>query len=188
MFINPLQAIDLGWITGIKDPKVQVQPNAIDFSLDVVQSIGNTVARITESGKTMRSTEVLAPVDDLWELAGQRVYDGTSDVYVNVPVGVAAVLWTRSTFARNGVLIASGLYDTGYKGHVGFTIYTYGGPIQIGKGTRIGQIGFIKAENAGVYAGGWNHDKGVTWDSKAIEQGTRIGSEGTKAAGSQNFI
>ena len=189
MFINPQQAIDLGWITGIKDAKKQVQPNATDFTLDTLMSIDSTqTAYISEGSKVMRDATVMQPNNGIWTLEGGKVYDGTSDMFVSIPQGYAAILWTRSTFARNGVFIMSGLYDTGYNGHVGFTIYTVGGPIEIEKGTRIGQIGFIKAENAGVYAGGYNHQQGSTWDTKGLEQGSRIGSEGGKPAGSQSFI
>jgi deoxycytidine triphosphate deaminase len=189
MFINPQQAIDLGWVTGIVNAKKQVQPNAIDFTLDTLMSIDNTqTAYISEGSKVMRDNAVVLPNNGIWTLDGGRVYDGTSDLYVKVPQGVAAVLWTRSTFARNGVFIISGLYDTGYTGHVGFTIYTMGGPIEIEKGTRIGQIAFIKAENAGVYAGGWNHEQGTTWDTKALEQGSTIPAGGSRPAGTQSFI
>lgn len=162
MFINPKEAIQLGWIKNIKDPEKQVQPNAIDFTLDKVMTMDRfDLAIISESKKQMRSTWLEAVRVDSWHLTGQRVYDGTSDVYVEVPEGVAAVLFTRSTFARNGVFILSGLYDSGYKGHIGFTIYTMGGDIAIAPGTRIGQIAFMRADSAGVYAGGWNHQQGT---------------------------
>lgn len=171
MFINPKVAIEKGWVKGIKDPAKQVQPNAIDFTLDKVFMQEQTSARISEGGKTMRPVQEWQVEDSgFWTLSGQRVYDGTSDVYVEVPEGVAAILYTRSTFARNGVFIMSGLYDTGYKGNIGFTIYTLGGPIDIAPGTRIGQIAFVAAENAGVYAGGYNHDAGKHWTQSAMPQ------------------
>lgn len=170
MFINPKIAIERGWIKGIKDPAKQVQPNAIDFTLDKVMILNtDIIATIGETHKTMRPLYPysltpayhLDPVETYWALEGLRVYDGMSDMYVEVPEGVAAVLYTRSTFARNGVFITSGLYDSGFKGNIGFTIYTIGGPINIDPGTRIGQIAFIGAESAGVYAGGYNHEQGT---------------------------
>lgn len=167
MFINPKQAIDLGWIKGVKDPAKQIQPNAIDFTLDKVLGLSRGVARISEQGKVMRDAyEYHVEESGFWRLEGGRVYDGTSDVYVEVPEGVAAVLYTRSTFARNGVFILSGLYDSGYKGHVGFTIYTIGGEIQIAPGTRIGQIAFLAAKTARMYDGGWNHEIGTHYKDK----------------------
>lgn len=163
MFINPRIAIEKGWIKGIKDEAKQVQPNAIDFTLDKVQAlIPGMDAFISEREKVMRPmTDVEKTYDENWVLQGGRVYDGTSDMYVEVPEGVAAILYTRSTFARNGVFIMSGLYDSGFKGHIGFTIYTVGGLIVVAQGTRIGQIAFIHSENAGMYAGGYNHEIGT---------------------------
>ena len=194
MFISPKVAIEQGWITGIRNEKLQVQPNAIDFTLDVIQTIDpEGVAYIGEDTKVMRKCVALDPVDGKWNLAGQRVYDAMSDMYVKVPKGVAAFLVPRSTFARNGVILASGLYDTGYEGHIGFTIYTHGGAIDVQKGVRYGQIVFVASDSVGEYAGGWNHARGTTWDSKTpaeqLEQATRLDTTlGSKPAGQQSFI
>jgi hypothetical protein len=95
-----------------------------------------------------------------WILRAGTVYDGTSNVYIEVPEGCAAILFTRSTFARNGVFIVSGLYDAGYKGHIGFTIYPVGGQTLVAPGTRIGQIALVSADTAKLYAGGYNHTAG----------------------------
>lgn len=163
MFIKPTVAIEKGWIKGIKDPAKQVQPNAIDFTLDTLLGLSAmTPALVSESGKTMRQTfDMISSVNGAWHLAQGVVYDGTSEMYVEVPEGVAAILYTRSTLARNGVFLLSGLYDSGYKGHIGFTIYPVGGAIEIAPGTRVGQIAFVSAESAGMYAGGWNHAEGT---------------------------
>lgn len=196
MFVNPKVAIEKGWIRGIKDQKVQVQPNAIDFTLDKVFSqSANITAVISENSKIMRPLqEFHADALGYWRLEGQKVYDGMSNVYVEVPEGMAAVLYTRSTFARNGVFIMSGLFDAGFKGNVGFTIYTIGGPIDIAPGTRIGQIAFILAPSAGVYAGGYNHKEGEHYSSaltpaQQLEQATKLGIDGGgRPAGRQTFL
>lgn len=169
MFINPKLAIEKGWIKGILNPAKQVQPNAIDFTLDYVKSVKvGGIARITEGAKYMRELyDHHTNEKGSWTLGGGLVYDGTSDVFVELPEGVAAVLFTRSTFARNGVFIVSGLYDSGYVGQVGFTIYTLGGMIDIARGTRIGQIAFVHSESAGAYAGGYNHQQGTHYTEEA---------------------
>jgi deoxycytidine triphosphate deaminase len=165
MFINPRIAIEKGWIKGIRDEAKQVQPNAIDFTLDTLKLVMSAqTARVTEEGKTMRQlldVHTLTSRYDAWVLSRGEVYDGTSEMYVEVPEGVAAVLYTRSTLARNGVFLLSGLYDTGYKGHIGFTVYPIGGDIEITPGTRVGQIAFLQADASGVYSGGWNHQAGT---------------------------
>lgn len=165
MFINPKIAIERGWvISGIKNPDKQIQPNAIDFTLDSLKELDpNAVPVVSETEKVMRPSWDVYPVSDgKWLIERGIVYDGTSDMYIELPDGVAAVLYTRSTFARNGIFIMSGLYDTGYKGHVGFTIYSFGGPrALVEPGTRVGQIAFIEASAAKTYAGGWNHEIGT---------------------------
>lgn len=171
MFINPKTAIAEGWIKGIKDPQKQIQPNAIDFSLDEVRWLDSkSPAKITETMKQMRECPLLA-TDELgmWTLSGNQVYDGTSEIYVEIPEGVAAILYTRSSFTRNGIFITSGLYDSGFKGQIGFTIYTVGGGLIVAPGTRIGQIAFIKSDSAGVYAGGWNHKQGTHYSEAKAE-------------------
>jgi len=191
MFINPNTAIEKGWITGIKNPQKQVQPNAIDFTADSIKRVKLEAAYIGETTKQMRSIEDVMLYNNAWRLDVMSVYDITSDVYVEIPEGVCALLFTRSTFTRNGVFITSGLYDSGFKGHVGCTIYTIGGQVAIEKGTRIGQIAFFSAENASLYQGGWNHEQGTHYVdvAKNLEQATKIdGMNEGKQAGIQRFI
>lgn len=162
MFINPKIAVEQGWITGIKHPDQQIQPNAIDFTLDALKELqAETPAMVSEDGKTMRKLRDFYTIRGSWHMYRNTVYDGTSDMYVTLPDGIAAVLYTRSTLARNGVFLLSGLYDSGYKGHIGFTMYPIGGNIEIAQGTRVGQIAFMAADSAKLYAGGWNHDSGT---------------------------
>lgn len=174
MFISPITAIENGWVTGIYDAKKQVQPNAIDFTVDRLFGINqNAQFTISEYGKVMRSTAEMAPVpcrrtkaekgiDVSFWLLNDTIYDGMSDVYVDLPEGVAAMLVPRSTFSRNGIFLTSGLYDSGYKGHIGFLIHNRArGTSKIAQGTRIGQIIFVASESAGLYTGGWNHEVGT---------------------------
>lgn len=162
MFINPAEAVKNGWIKGLTNPEKQLQPNGIDFTLDILKEVNyNDVARISESHKSMRALLDVQMFGPEWVLRGGTVYDGTSNVYIEVPEGVAAILYTRSTFVRNGVFIVSGIFDSGYKGHIGFTIYPIGGQTLVEPGTRIGQVAFIKADSAGLYAGSYNHDAGT---------------------------
>lgn len=174
MFINPTLAIQNNAIRGIRNASLQVQPNAVDFTLDKLMLVDSSVtAHIGEKMKSMRPLINVDAEDGVYTLEAGKVYDGTSEMFVEVPEGAAAVLFTRSTFARNGVFIVSGLYDSGYKGHVGFTIYTVGGPVTIEKGTRIGQIAFISAAAAKQYAGGYNHDAGTHYTQEQGALGQR---------------
>ena len=169
MFINPKVAIDKGWVTGIANPDTQIQPNALDFPLDKLHHVrSESTFVISEEGKEMRGTTIYEPIVwrrdptlEYWMLNAGRLYDGLSDMFVSLPDGVAALLFTRSTFERNGVYIRSGLYDSGFEGHIGFTVHNLFGSTKVFTGTRIGQIAFVHSENAMMYAGGYNHEAGT---------------------------
>jgi len=191
MFINPKTAIDKGWVAGITDPDLQVQPNAIDFTLDTLYGINESVFFIGESGKQMRGGTAMTPstqwngseTSDYWRLEGGGVYDGMSDVYVDLPEGVAAMLIIRSTFNRNGLFLTSGLYDSGYKGHLGFALHNRSNGIaMIEPHTRVGQVIFVASDSAGMYAGGWNHEEGTHYsdDNVPIGPGSDNYGEGWK--------
>lgn len=167
MFINPKTAIEKGWITGVTNPEIQIQPNALDFSLDTLFVLNESNPFvISESGKQMRGGYKLEPILDrtskldVWHLE-KGSYDGMSNVYVDLPEGIAAMLVIRSTFNRNGIFLTSGIYDSGFKGHVGFMIHNMcSGLTKIATGTRIGQLILVSSDSAKMYAGGWNHEQG----------------------------
>jgi len=165
MFINPLTAIEEGWISGTFNDN-NIQPNAIDFTLDRLFTINHEEAFIiSEDDKYIRGGEEIKPLEDenddrlYWPIDIRTSYDGMSDMFVELPVGVACMLIVRSTFNRNGIFITSGLYDSGFEGHIGFIIHNMSGPAKIAAGTRIGQIMFIQSENAKMYASGYNMEK-----------------------------
>lgn len=167
MFISPITAVDSGWVTGIRDTDTQIQPNAIDFTLDHLYTINKSpFFHVSERMKEMRGGAPLEAQhdprhnEDFWRLE-VGVYDGMSDIYVDVPDGVAAYLIIRSTFNRNGLFITSGLYDSGFKGHIGFALHNRAGLSFIAPGTRVGQLIFVESQNALMYSGGYNHELGT---------------------------
>lgn len=176
MFISPKTAIAEGWITHPKCQSVEdwttrkfLNPNAIDFTLDRVYNIREDNAFIIdEDNKMMRGVDERLPVADRatqkmhWNLLGNSVYDCMSDLYVEVPEGVACELIIRSTFSRNGIFLTSGLYDTGFQGNIGFALHNRcNGILKVGIGTRIGQIKFVESASEGTYAGQYNHEAGT---------------------------
>ena len=170
MFINPRIAIQKGWITGLTDPNSQVQPNAIDFTADKAFDIADKEFYVSETYKQMRGGEQVASIPsyfestnrNVWYIAGGQMLDFLSDVYVDLPEGVAAQLVIRSTLARNGLQLVSGLYDSGFKGHIGFLLHNrHKYEALIAEGTRVGQIIFVAASSAGLYSGGYNHNEGT---------------------------
>ena len=182
MFVNPREAIEQGWIKfpdhfTEADKEKCIQPNAIDFTVDRLFQIAPAgVFVISEDLKIMKNqTEMYATPQPLiheqsgWVLSG-GAFDFLSDFYIKVPDGVAAYLVPRSTFVRNGVTVTSGLYDTGFEGNVGGVIFCNGNVAAIGKGTRIGQLIFVRSDTSGkTYAGGYNGAVGQHWTA-AVEE------------------
>jgi len=181
MFINPRVAIENGWVTyphcdSLQDwaDKKFISPNAIDFPIDILYSIHETKPFfISESGKIMRGGKQLTPTDKhplndnysdhVWILEPQTCYDGMSNMHVEVPEGVAAYLQVRSTFNRNGIFLVSGIYDSLFKGSIGFVVYNTSGHAYVVPGTRIGQLIFVESDNSGSYEGGYNTNPGQHW-------------------------
>lgn len=163
MFINPQTAIDSGWITGITNPDTQIQPNATDFTLDKLYTIDKEKPFIiSEEAKTMRGgKELFTDSEQNWLIPANTTMDGQSNVFVDIPEGVAALLIIRSTFNRNGIFLTSGLYDSGFKGHVAFAIHNRSDYAIVKQGTRIGQIIFVESNSQGTYSGGYNHAIGT---------------------------
>jgi deoxycytidine triphosphate deaminase len=172
MFINPKHAIEEGWVRGIKNPEIQIQPNAIDFTLDRVFSISPNQFIISTDKTTGKELKQMRGGSEVQVIEDRRYgveffhlddcsYDILSDVYVDLPEGVACMLVPRSTFARNAMWIVSGLYDSGFKGHVGCVLHQLKGTSKVEKGTRVGQIIFVSSQNAKLYAGGYNHEVGT---------------------------
>ena len=85
-------------------------------------------------------------------------------VYVNekvtIPKNLFALIWSRSTFNRNGIIVRGCVLDPGYEGVPCFSIYNMGGnKLRLAKGTRICQILFFNADSAGIYKGQYQYEK-----------------------------
>lgn len=177
MFISPRFAYEQGWLVfpeGWSEAQINkaIQPNAVDFTVDRMFEIMPTPGELTESTKVMRVQHEMHPTredDPSWSLT-RGVYDIMSNYYVDLPNGVAAYIVTRSSLVRNGLMVYSGLYDSGFKGNVGGVITNMSGPFRIGKGTRVGQLVFVKSDESNkLYAGGYNTTQGTHWSQQTKE-------------------
>ena len=73
---------------------------------------------------------------------------------VSVPDDMFALIFSRSTFNRQGILITSTVFEPGWRGIPTVSIYNLSGDyFSITKDTRIVQIIFFKADAASVYNG-----------------------------------
>lgn len=78
---------------------------------------------------------------------------------VNLPKNIYATFTHRSSFNRKGVLITGSIYDPGYRGIVGCTIYNLSNEVlTINKNERIGQMLFFKADPASEYQGQYQNE------------------------------
>jgi len=170
LFLNPKKAIEEGWLKGISEEFIQ--PNAVDIPVNALYRIShdspfyllqdNKIHRQRKQVK-VRKFSMATPVDlqdtDLWRL-DPGTYDYVSDAYVEMPENTVGWIITRSTLNRNGVFVISGLYDSGFKGHLNGTIYVISGTTYIQPGSRVGQFLMAESDSEGLYAGGYNTSQG----------------------------
>lgn len=187
MLLNPQEIVEKQIVKG----PVSIQPNAIDFALESVKLIEPGLAYISNDKQHVQHANqcTIDPTDALdlhqkygvihpdrelergqcfgWYLEPNRSYDVTSSAYVEVPEGSAAFLIPRSTFTRNAVSMSSGLYDSGFKGNIGFVLKTGNTALFVEQGTFVGQIYFTDSQNASSYTGGYNTKDGQHWTEAA---------------------
>ena len=128
MQLNPNEVIKRGIVTGLIDVDKQVQQVGIDL--------------------TLREKTVI--------LQGE---------YVNVQVNekfdmqnTFGLIRVRSSLSRMGVFISSGVYDPGFKGPGGVSMYNMSDdPIVLQENERIAQIIVFTADAASEYDGHYNH-------------------------------
>lgn len=159
--LNPRKMIDLGVVQGLVSDK-QLQPNAIEAEVSELFQVSGSI-ELSEAGKKMPTLTKVEAVDGFWDLEPNSVYDCSSRLYCEIPEGIAATLNIRSTLNRGGIRLSSGVYDSGYSGHVGFIIHTGPLPLRLGVGTRVVQVMFWQSDSDGKYLGGYNHAEGKHW-------------------------
>lgn len=173
MFINPQLAIEQQWVKFPEwmTPEQQtkcIQPNALDFTIDRVAELTNTPCRIGEDKSEIIHRKQISffPEAGWWKLH-EGSYDFMSDFYVDLPVGVAALVIIRSTFNRNGLFVTTGLWDSGFKGHIAGVLHNRVGRIEVQQHVRVGQVAFVSSDKTDVmYAGGYNTQQGTHWAAK----------------------
>lgn len=184
MIKNPQKIAESSAITGT----FAVQQNAIDFPLDelfiisqqwgylsndksLVKHKFRQPVQLTSNVNYLQVDQAVSGEHDAmgWVLMPNTSYDGISNVYVEVPEGMAAMLVARSTLNRNSIKLTSGLYDAGFKGHIGFVLRNETGHTFIEKGTFVGQIIFFDADNAALYSGAYSAPQGESWIGTSVE-------------------
>ena len=73
---------------------------------------------------------------------------------IRIPDDMFGLIWSRSTFNRQGIIIRGTVFDSGYVGRPSFSVYNFSGDrIYIKKNTRVCQILFFYSASAFPYHG-----------------------------------
>ncbi len=149
MFIHPVNASTE--VTNIDD--TMIQPNTVDLRVDKVYRIGAGPMHIDEEEKIHRKSIEIFPDEDGNFLLSPGCYEIQSNQQVEIAEGEIALVLGRSTFNRNGVLIISSIYDSGFKDYAGATVYNIGGEATVKPNTRFAHLIIAKAESLHKYDG-----------------------------------
>ena len=152
MFIHPASKKNNTLVNNIDSD--MIQPNTIDLRVQTISRIGAGEFSIDEENKQHRKQiEVPKDSDGYWELEAGGCYAIDSNQYIEMGEGEVGIVLGRSTFNRNGVLIVSSVYDSGFKDYVGATLYNIGGLTRIRYGTRFAHLILTQAETLSMYQG-----------------------------------
>lgn len=130
--INPNEVLQKGIIANVALPESQVQQNGIDLTLAV---------------------DVELHPHEFINVGFNESFN-MKDCY-----GIVNI---RSSFSRKGIFSSSGIYDDGFAGIGGCSLYSFAKePIKISKGTRIAQMLVFKSNAAKKYTGVYNTKKDI---------------------------
>lgn len=154
MFKHPSNKNNSTLIDPIDDK--MIQPNTIDLRLNYVFEIEESNFYMSESSKNHRKrTQLQVDSDDNYHLKPGKCYEFISKQMVEIGADEMALVLGRSTFNRNGVLIVSSVYDSGFKDFVGATVYNIGGETVVQQNTRFAHLILASAEMVSKYAGSY---------------------------------
>lgn len=132
--INPNKAIQNGWFKTSEYSKVQ------QIGIDVSLKTGSLIEK------------------SVLKLFPGCCYNVEINESVDLPSNVYAELKIRSSWSRKGVFQSSGVYDPGFHGTCGLTLYNLSDrPIEIPVNERVAQMVFFEADSASTYDGHYNH-------------------------------
>lgn len=145
--------------------EAQLSPNGLDVKLDKVFKINSDDVFVidADNNKTHRNlTEILPDEDGFFNLE-EGVYSIIMEGEVSLDMHSSGIILPRSTFMRNGIILETCLYDSGYHGVMVSSLNIRCGRAKIQRGTRIGQFVLWQAEALHKYEGSYGknseHDK-----------------------------
>lgn len=168
--VNPKWILDEGYvrpfegnpeiITDSNDGECALQQNGIDLRLDTVQVADGATRFSLYKKKDTRCTyyplEPNADNDFLFFPGKQYAIDCME--WVEIPMGLSAYVFVRSSLNRYSGTFLTGYWDSGFKGRLGGIFRPYL-PTTIEKGCRIAQIVFFRSDPARPYEGQYQNQQ-----------------------------
>jgi deoxycytidine triphosphate deaminase len=168
--VNPREILDQGYvrpfegnpdiITDSADEECALQQNGIDLRLDTVQVADGATRFSLYKKKDTRCTyyplEPNADNDFLFFPGKQYAVDFFEEV--EIPVGLSAYVFVRSSINRYSGMLLTGYWDSGFKGRLGGVFRPYL-PTTIERGCRMAQIVFYRSDSAKLYKGQYQNQK-----------------------------
>jgi len=141
-------------ITDPKDGECALQQNGIDLRLDEVQvADGATTFTLYKKQDIRCKYYNLEPdADNIFRLYPTKQYALDFMEWIEVPKGMAAYLFVRSSLNRYSGMFLTGLYDAGFKGRIGGIFRPYISTF-IERGCRVAQVVFFTADSHRIYEG-----------------------------------
>lgn len=161
--LNGKEMIEKGIITGIV-PTENIQMHSVDLNLIDVKQLQIPAGLIPKEGKTQlckRETISLTEEDGkkIWHLP-EGSYDITFEQGCIIPNDQMLLIRQRSSLLRNGALIVSSIFDSGFQTVQIGTIMIITVPICIEYGARIASIyNHACTPVETLYNGQWQEDR-----------------------------
>lgn len=158
MILNPYTMFKKGYI--IKGNKEYLAQNGYDLRVrSIYEATTNldSILTINDKGLKNNAYVIVRPrygkdKNLYYFLKRNTPYIVKTIESVYIPKDAVGIIFSRSTFNRNGIIIRGTLFDSGFKGQPSLAIYPFQN-IRIAKGTRIAQIVFVTAETYKLYNG-----------------------------------
>ena len=161
MIISGKHIVEMGIVTNLADPKCQIQPAGIDFTLGRLSTLKS--AGVLDFDNTRRKLPEYEQVK--FDAEGKvhlkpGAYLVEFNETVKMPVNLMAMLQTRSSVFRSGATLIAGVLDPGYQGVCGALLQVWNEHgISLYHNAKLAQWVFVEISNPsgdsyrGVYSG-----------------------------------
>lgn len=154
MILSPKTIIEK-WMLLWVSSQDQIQQNWIDLTLKSVAKLVWQNELLHDNRQHCDREPIEFDCPDWTALLSPWAYEILYNEEFNIPNGVCASIYTRSTIIRGWNFIASWLYDAGFKWTWGWVLHVFV-PLLIQLNVRVGQVVFMQAEEWELYQGIYN--------------------------------